>query len=130
MLVFLFGISLSANNYAEPNKELYILISDTIGEKDFVGNWQYVAENVPVEYSEGIIHITNAEGPLNVEVALVSVRFWGQEVKVEGGTLNFKINVNGQDVAIKLVVKGNKIGGEGMTPEGFFALSGTKREES
>jgi len=129
-LILLMGFSTMANtNSTTCNKE-YNVVSNAIGEADFLGNWVYTVQDVPIEYSKGILHITKRNGVLTVEVALDAGRLRGENIKIEGEAMGFTVNVEGQIVTIKLTVAGNKISGLGTSSEGTFKLNGTKRAES
>ncbi|HLT50725.1 MAG TPA: hypothetical protein VKZ93_02145 [Arenibacter sp.] len=104
--------------------------SYVIGEADFLGNWVYTVEDVSPEYSSGILHITKRNGELAVEVALKTGRLRGEQVKIVDNAMNFTVNIEGQVVAVKLTVAGNKISGTSSSSEGTFKLTGTKRAES
>jgi|SRR5690554_4560876 len=129
-LVLLMGLSSMANTNSPACNKACDIVSYEIGEADFLGNWVYSVQDVPIEYSNGILHITKRNGGLIVEVALDAGRLRGENVKIVDNVMNFTVHVEGQVVAIKLTVTGNKINGLGSSSEGTFKLTGTKRAES
>lgn len=129
-MILLMALSVMGNTNSPSNNMAYNMVSHVIGEVDFLGNWVYTAEEVPIEYSSGILHIMKPDGVLVVEVALNAGRLRGEDVKIVDGAINFTVNVEGQVVTVKLTVEGNKISGTGSSSEGTFKLSGTKREDS
>lgn len=129
-LVLLMGFQAMANTNPPSHDNTYNGVSYVIGEADFLGNWVYTVEDVSPEYSSGILHITKRNGGLSVEVALNAGRLRGEQVKIVDNAMSFTVNVEGQIVAVKLTVAGNKISGTGSSSEGTFKLTGTKRAES
>lgn len=129
-LAMLIGSPAMADADSLSGNKVYHADFHIVGEADFLGNWVYTVEDVPYEYSNGVLHITKHNGTLTVEAALDAGRLRGDNVKIVDGALNFTVNVEGQVVTLKLTVAGNKISGTGSSSDGTFKLTGTKRAES
>lgn len=96
-------------------------------KNDILGVWDYTAEDVPYEYSKGIIYITKEGKDFMVKVAISESSIDGENVVIDKNEVRFQVYVEGQTVDINLSAKGNDLTGQGSTMDGIFSLSGKKR---
>jgi hypothetical protein len=96
-------------------------------KNDILGVWDYTAEDVPYEYSKGIIYITKEGKDFMVKVAIGESSIDGENVVIDKNEVRFQVYVEGQTVDINLSAKGNDLTGQGSTMDGIFSLSGKKR---
>lgn len=96
-------------------------------KNDILGVWDYTAQDVPYEYSKGIIYITKEGKDLKVRVAIGESSLDGENVVLDKDEVRFQVYVEGQTVDINLSAKGNDLSGQGSTTDGIFSLSGKKR---
>lgn len=121
------GFTAMASTSFNSGKDSPVKIYKFYGEEDFIGNWKYSAENVPYEYANGILFITKEKGDLNVVVALAGGERKAKNVKVDGKTLTFNLDLEGELVSVTIKVDGDKISGEASSYDGVFALKGERR---
>ncbi|MCG2461869.1 hypothetical protein K8352_14005 [Flavobacteriaceae bacterium F89] len=96
-------------------------------KNDILGVWEYTAENVPYEYSTGIIYITKPEKELKVKVVIGESSLEGINVVEDKNEVRFQVYVEGQMVDVNLSVRGNDLSGQGSTTDGIFPLSGKRK---
>ncbi len=99
-------------------------------KSSMTGSWKCIANDVPEEYKNSIISITEKEGKLAGSVkfengAVVSLNY----VKHEGKDVTMSVYVEGYEVIIKGKLEGSKITGTADTPEGVVSLTATKSEK-
>jgi len=99
-------------------------------KSSLTGSWKSVANDVPEEYKNSIISITEKEGKLAGSVkfengTLVNLNY----VKQEGKDVTMSIYVEGYEVIIKGKLEGSKITGTADTPDGPVTLTATKVEK-
>lgn len=95
-----------------------------------IGSWRCVANDVPEEYKNSTIAITEKDGKLagtvkfdsGVEISLNYVRQTGKDVVMS-------LYVEGNEVIIKGKLEGSKITGTADTPDGIVSLTATKVEK-
>jgi hypothetical protein len=118
LLSLILGIFvLSANAYAPEKSAL-------------TGTWKCVANDVPDEYKNSTISITEKEGLLAGSVkfengTVVNLNY----VKQNGKDVTMSVYVEGYEVIIKGKLEGSKITGTADTPEGVVTLTATKAEK-
>jgi hypothetical protein len=94
------------------------------------GSWKCVANDVPDEYKNSTISITEKEGILAGSVkfengAVVNLNY----VKQNGKDVSMSVFVEGNEVIIKGKLEGSKITGTADTPNGVVTLTATKEEK-
>jgi len=118
IMILLLGIFIISANAVAPEKSVLI------------GSWKCVANDVPDEYKNSTIAISEKDGKL------------GGTVKFDNGTeiaLNYvkqtendvvmAVYVEGYEVIIKGKLSGSKITGNADTPDGQVSLTATKVEK-
>jgi hypothetical protein len=98
-------------------------------KKSIVGSWKCVAKDVPEQYMNSLISVTEKEGKLVGTVKFDS----GSEislnyVKQNGSDVTLSVYVEGNEVIIKCKVEGSKITGTADTPDGTVSLTATRAE--
>ena len=116
-----------ANSLAISPMEKEISVKLDWVKNDILGVWDYTAQDVPYEYSKGIIYITKEGKDLKVRVAIGESSLDGENVVLDKDEVRFQVYVEGQTVDINLSAKGNDFSGQGSTTDGIFSLSGKKR---
>ncbi|MBK9390688.1 MAG: hypothetical protein IPN68_10975 [Bacteroidetes bacterium] len=99
-------------------------------KSSLTGSWKCVANDVPDEYKNSIISITEKEGKLEGSVkfengTMVNLNY----VKQNDKEVTMSIYVEGYEVVIKGKLEGSKITGTADTPDGPVTLTATKSEK-
>jgi hypothetical protein len=94
-----------------------------------IGTWEYTVEDVPYEYSSGVLVITKEKGEYAVVVNVNSNKITASDVMVKDDTVNFSIYIEGGKVQVSLQVKDDIINGRANSVDGSFLLKG-KRNKS
>ncbi len=103
-------------------------VSISIFKKNkLTGTWDYTVQDVPPEYSSGVLHILKEGRSYKVSVELTEGTLNAADVKTKRNTINFHLMINGQRVDVALMVEGDTISGESTSPDGVFKLQGTRR---
>lgn len=127
----LYAVSMGFSSFVSASVDpSYIAVGEgpwLFGEENLLGNWKYSVEDVPYEYAKGILFISKQEGKLTVEVALRGGKRKAQDVKIEGGTLTFNLQLEGPIVAVSITADGDKINGKASSEDGIFPLTGERR---
>ena len=94
------------------------------------GTWKCVANDVPDEYKNSTISITEKEGLLAGSVkfengTVVNLNY----VKQNGKDITMSVYVEGYEVIIKGKLEGSKITGTADIPDGVVTLTATKTEK-
>lgn len=99
-------------------------------EKEYkspIGTWEYTVEDVPYEYSAGVLIITKDKEEYKVVVKVNYNTLTASEVKVNENTVNFSVYIEGGKVQVSLQVKDDLIQGIADSTEGSFSLKGKKK---
>ncbi len=94
---------------------------------DVVGRWLYSVADVAYEYSKGALYITENSGIYQVEIHVNNGTLHGQDVKVEQNKITFNLQVEGSNVAVTLMAKGDKLSGESSSADGVFKIEGKRK---
>jgi hypothetical protein len=99
-------------------------------KSSLTGSWKCVANDVPDEYKNSTISITEKEGKLEGSVkfengTVVNLNY----VKQNDKEVTMSIYVEGYEVIIKGKLEGSKITGTADTPDGPVSLTATKSEK-
>ena len=97
--------------------------------KSPIGTWEYTVEDVPYEYSAGLLIITKDKEVYKVVVKVNYNTLTASEVKVNENKVNFSVYIEGGEVQVSLQVKDDVINGKANSTEGSFSLKG-KRNKS
>lgn len=108
-------------------KEAKISAISEWAKNDILGVWDYTAENVPYEYSKGIISITKVGKENKVKVTIGEISMDGENVVINKNEVRFQVFVEGQTVDVNLSANGNDLSGQGSTVDGIFSLSGKRK---
>lgn len=93
---------------------------------EVTGAWEYTVENVPYEYSKGVMNITKDKKEYSVKIQLQYGTIDAKNVKVKDSTITFNVNVEGTDVSVTLNIEGDKMSGESSSYDGNFAIEGNR----
>lgn len=94
----------------------------------WAGTWDYTVQDVPPEYSKGVLHVSKKKRVHMVQIELPNGTLDGENVVVKKKELNFSISVEGQEVDVSLSLDGDTFTGESSSPDGVFPLQGTRRK--
>lgn len=103
-------------------------ISDIlIKKKKWTGSWEYSIQDVPVEYSSGVMHISKKKKVYSVELEMPGGSLPADNVSVDKNKLTFSVDIEGSIVDVSLIMDGDSFKGESNTPDGTFMLEGNRR---
>lgn len=125
LLFFCFPILATTFNMGP--KETKVSLVSEWAKNDILGVWEYMAENVPYEYSKGIISITKVGKENKVKVTIGEFSMDGTNVIINKNEVRFQVFVEGQTVDVNLSANGNDLSGQGSTMDGAFLLSGKRK---
>lgn len=124
-LLFIFGTGIGV--FAAPIQHIPA-VESVIIDQGPIGVWDYEVEGTEDAYRKGVLFVRLENGTPIVEVHLGNGVLNGQDVKLEGDTLKFKVNVDGVErVAVVLKSEGNTIVGEASSGQGNFMVKGTRK---
>lgn len=93
-----------------------------------IGVWDYEVAGTEDAYGSGILFVRKENGVHVVEVHLGSGVLNGQDVQVQGNTLNFTLNLDGVErVSVVLNVEKDSILGQISYPHGTFTMNGNRK---
>ena len=123
LLIFSHGYSLGHNDiYAG------IEISDmVVKKKKWTGSWDYAVQDVPAEYSSGVLHVSKNGKIYEVNLELPGGKLPTEKVKVEKNKLTFSVDIEGSIVDVALIMDGDSFKGESVSADGIFLLEGKRR---
>lgn len=98
-----------------------------VKKKKWAGSWDYSVQDVPVEYSTGVLHISKKKRVYTVELELPGGKLPADNVKVDKNKLTFSVDIEGSAVDVALIMDGDSFKGESNTPDGTFMLEGNRR---
>ena len=104
-----------------------VVSSILVKKKKWTGSWDYLVENVPLEYSSGILHVTKKRKVYSVELEMPGGKLPADNVKVSKNKLTFSVDLEGSIVDVALIMDGDSFEGESYTPDGTFVLIGNRR---
>ena len=103
-------------------------ISDIlVKKKKWTGSWDYSVQDVPVEYSSGVLHISKKKKVYIVKLELPGGNLPTDNVRVDKNKLTFSVDIEGSIVDVALIMDGDSFKGESNTPDGTFMLEGNRR---
>ena len=94
--------------------------------KHIVGTWEYIAADAPYEYSEGDLIFSVEKGKLVGIVDIQGYKMDLEDVKANGNTVQFFLNVEGEDLDIKMNFKGKTFKGTATFSQGTLPFEGKK----
>ena len=98
-----------------------------IKKKRWTGSWEYLVEDVPLEYSSGILHVSKKRKVYTVELEMPGGKLPADNVKVSKNKLTFSVDIEGSMIEVALIMDGDSFEGESYTPDGTFLLVGNRR---
>lgn len=101
----------------------------TVVNEALIGAYAYTVENVPIEYSTGVIQIAKPSDTYMVTVKLTNGELKGDDVQVVDNSIKFNLFIDGQTVAVALVVDGDVISGQSTSYDGTFYIQGKRQVE-
>jgi hypothetical protein len=122
-LIFSNGYSLESCNALNGVESSDILVK----KKKWTGSWDYSVQDVPVEYSSGVLHISKKKKVYTVKLELPGGDLPADNVKVDKNKLTFSVDIEGSVVDVALIMDGDSFKGESNTPDGTFMLEGNRR---
>jgi hypothetical protein len=101
-----------------------------MGKKSMKGTWEYKVPSAPYEYSAGkiIIGETNGQSTVTVKFRYGS-EVKAQNVKIEGDSLSFGVDVEYNYVKVDAKLADGKITGKADTPEGIMNFTAERPKE-
>jgi hypothetical protein len=91
-----------------------------------LGAYEYTVENVPYEYSKGVLIIAKLSDTYTVKVKVTAGELEGEDVQVVDNSIKFKVFIEGQTVAVDLTVDGDIISGKSTSYDGTFYIQGKR----
>jgi len=123
LLIFSYGYSLDNNDICKGPE-----ISDMIvKKKKWTGSWDYAVQDVPAEYSSGVLHVSKNGKIYEVNLELPGGKLPTEKVKVEKNKLTFSVDIEGSIVDVALIMDGDSFKGESVSSDGIFLLEGKRR---
>lgn len=122
-LIFSNGYSLERYNALNGVESSDMLVK----KKKWTGSWDYSVQDVPVEYSSGVLHISKKKKVYTVKLELPGGDLPANNVKVDKNKLTFSVDIEGSMVDVTLIMDGDSFKGESNTPDGTFMLEGNRR---
>ncbi|MGB5435275.1 MAG: hypothetical protein WBM98_05230 [Maribacter sp.] len=101
----------------------------TVVNEALIGAYVYTVENVPIEYSTGVILIDKPSDTYTVIVKLTNGELAGEDVEVVGNSIKFNVFIEGQTIAVELTVDGDVISGKSTSYDGTFFIEGKRQVE-
>ncbi|MGB5228660.1 MAG: hypothetical protein WBN55_10380 [Eudoraea sp.] len=98
-----------------------------VKKKKWTGSWDYSVQDVPVEYSSGVLHISKKKKVYTVKLELPAGNLPADNVRVDKNKLTFSVDIEGSMVDVALIMDGDSFKGESYTPDGTFMLEGNRR---
>lgn len=98
----------------------------TTTKDNLVGGWSYTVQGAPAGYEKGLLMIVKEGDNYKVQVQIGSGTIQGDNVKVNGNTIDFEVMVEGGMVSVNLTAKGDTISGKSTSPEGSYTITGEK----
>jgi len=83
-------------------------------------------QGAPAGYEKGLLMIVKEGDNYKVQVQIGSGTIQGDNVKVNGNTIDFEVMVEGGMVSVNLTAKGDTISGKSTSPEGSYTITGEK----
>ena len=123
ILIFSNGYSLERCNALNGVESSDMLVK----KKKWTGSWDYSVQDVPVEYSSGVLHISKKRKVYTVKLELPGGDLPADNVKVDKNKLTFSVDIEGSMVDVALIMDGDSFKGESNTPDGTFMLEGNRR---
>lgn len=123
--LFIFGTGVGV--FAAPVDSIPVVASIAFDQGP-IGVWEYEVEGTEEAYKKGVLFVRLESGTPIVEVHLGNGVLNGQDVKLEGDTLKFMVNVDGiERVAVVLKSEGDTIIGEASSGQGNFTVKGSRK---
>lgn len=98
-----------------------------VKKKKWTGSWDYLVQDVPLEYSSGILHVSKKRKVYSVELEMPGGKLPAHNVNVSKNKLTFSVDIEGSMVEVFLIMNGDSFEGESYTPDGTFLLVGNRR---
>ena len=127
LLLIFFMLS---NGYAMEMTDVYnveVVAAFLVKKKKWTGSWDYLVQDVPLEYSSGILHVSKKRKVYSVELEMPGGKLPADNVKVSKSKLTFSVDLEGSMVEVVLIMDGDSFEGESYTPDGTFVLVGNRR---
>ncbi|MBN8859916.1 MAG: hypothetical protein J0H29_16080 [Sphingobacteriales bacterium] len=122
-ILFLFGALIV---YTLPTFALNLSANPPAGME---GVYEYKSAEAPYEYQKGIIELKKVENKWTAKVTVNYQTFTAQEVKVENNQVQFRINVEGNSVLVKLQHKDDKLTGTASSDaEGAMKITAERKK--
>ena len=123
-IVLFHSIPMEANTVLTTDTPIVLIMK----KAKWAGVWDYTVNDVPPEYSKGVLHVTKKKRVHSVQIELPHGTLDGKDVVVKKKELNFSISIEGQIVDVSLSMDGDTFTGESNSPDGVFQLQGTRRK--
>lgn len=94
------------------------------------GDWKFEAPYAPEGFTTGLINIGLTDNKQTASISFngSEYKIQGENVKVSGDTVTFKVYLEGQDISIRLIMENDaKMSGKATYIEGEIPLTLTKQ---
>ena len=98
------------------------LISVSAEEKEIVGSWQLEAEEAPYEFQVGSALFYKSEQKLMLKLVFEYNEIDNIEVSQKDNTYQFNVEIEYQNIPVKLKLANGVITGVAETPDGDFTI--------
>ncbi len=92
----------------------------------FLGGWAYTVQGAPEGYEKGFLLILKEDKTYKAQIQVGGSTFLAENIMVKKNTMTFDVMIEGQKVAVQLMVKGSKLTGTTTSNEGVFQITGEK----
>ncbi|MGB5428297.1 hypothetical protein, partial [Eudoraea sp.] len=83
-----------------------------VKKKKWTGSWDYSVQDVPVEYSSGVLHISKKKKVYTVKLELPAGNLPADNVRDDKNKLTFSVDIEGSMVDVALIMDGDSFKGE------------------
>ena len=127
-LIFVLTASYSSYAASSNNALMTGLLTSITFNDGPLGVWDYEVKGTEDAYRKGVLFVRLENGQHIVEVHLGSGVLNGHDVKIEGNTLKFIVNLDGVErVAVVLNANEDTIVGEASSSQGTFNITGSRK---
>ena len=102
-------------------------IDSTVGEKIFIGTWEYEAPDAPYEYQEGEIVFAKKDGKLVGYASIDGYKIDLEDVSTKGDKLTCEAYIEGESIVFEMEFKKKSFEGTASYSEGSLPITGIKK---
>lgn len=95
--------------------------------KNVVGSWKIEVPDAPAEFVNSTMVVSEKAGKIEVKMVLPDgAAIEGENPKLEGNILKFKMNIEGNEIPFTGKLEGENLTGTVESPDGTISVKGTK----